>query len=88
MVNEFQDAFNITKKESDLLINERLNEIKELQTIIKHEMKKKQKLYLLYRHLQEKLENLETVAIELTANQVKTLKNKIINVHLCFLISL
>ena len=76
--NKFQDAFNITKKESDFLMNERLNEIKELQSTIKLEIKRKQKLSLLYRHLQEKVEKLETNVIELIANQVKILKNKII----------
>ncbi len=75
--NKFQDAFNITKKESDLLMDERLNEIKELQSTIKQEIKRKQKLYSLYHYLQEKLENLETNIIELIANQVKNLKNKI-----------
>ncbi|MFX1594330.1 MAG: hypothetical protein ACFFCL_16690, partial [Promethearchaeota archaeon] len=35
LANEFQDAFNITKKESDLLLKKRLYEIKELQLIIK-----------------------------------------------------
>ncbi|MCK4780299.1 MAG: hypothetical protein KAT57_08930, partial [Candidatus Lokiarchaeota archaeon] len=76
--NEFQDAFNFTKTEYDLLMKEKLTEIKELQTIIKREVRKKQKLYLLYRHLQEILENLETEVIELIANQVKILKNYII----------
>ncbi len=76
--NKFQDAFNITKKESDFRMNERLNDIKELQSIIKQEIKRKQKLYLLYRHLQENLENLENNIIELIANKVKVLKNKII----------
>jgi len=76
--NEFQDAFNFTKTEYDLLMKEKLTEIKELQSIIKREVRKKQKLYLLYRHLQEVLENLETEVIELIANQVKILKNYII----------
>ncbi len=76
--NQFQEAFNFTKREYDLLMKDRLAEIKELQSITKHEIKKKQKLYLLYRHLQEKLKHLETELIELIANQVKTLKNYII----------
>jgi len=76
--NKFQEAFNFTKREYDLLMKDRLAEIKELQSITKHEIKKKQKLYLLYRHLQEKLEHLETEVIELIANQVKTLKSYII----------
>ncbi|MFX1568375.1 MAG: hypothetical protein ACFFCV_08400, partial [Promethearchaeota archaeon] len=75
--SKFQDAFNITKKESDFILNERLNDIKELQSIIKQESKKNNKLYVLYRHLQENLESLEAKTIELIANQVKILKNKI-----------
>ncbi|MFW9999189.1 MAG: hypothetical protein ACFE9Q_05135 [Candidatus Hodarchaeota archaeon] len=76
--NEFQDAFSFTKKESEILMNERLNEIKELQSIIKQEIKKKQKLYLLFHHLQDSLEKLESNIIEIIANQVKNLKKKII----------
>ncbi len=78
MESAFHEAFNITKKETDLLLNKRLNEIKELQSAIKQEIKKKQKLYILYRHLQDKLEASESNVIELFANQVKALKNKII----------
>ncbi|MFX0006608.1 MAG: hypothetical protein ACFFAV_07755 [Candidatus Hermodarchaeota archaeon] len=74
----FHEAFNITKKETDLLLNKRLSEIKELQSAVKQEIKKKQKLYVLHRHLQDKLDLLESNAIELFANQVKVLKNKII----------
>jgi len=78
VASKFQEAFNITKKESDLLLNKRLDEIKELQSIIKQEVKKKQRLSVLFRHLQDKLEVIETNVIELIANQVKLLKNKII----------
>ncbi|MFX1501157.1 MAG: hypothetical protein ACFFDH_09370, partial [Promethearchaeota archaeon] len=76
--NEFQDAFNLTKREYDLLMKEKLAEIKETESIVKREIRKKQKLYLLYRHLQEILEELEADAIELISNQVKTLKKFII----------
>ncbi|MFX1552164.1 MAG: hypothetical protein ACFFB9_17580 [Promethearchaeota archaeon] len=75
--NEFQDAFNITKKETDLLLSKRLDEIKALQSLIKQEIKKNQKLYILYRHLQDKLEVLESDVIELFSNEVKVLKTKI-----------
>jgi hypothetical protein len=78
MANEFKDAFNITKKETDLLLNKRLDEIKELQSLIKQKIKKRQKLYVLYRHLQDKLEVLESNVIELFANELNVLKNKII----------
>ncbi|MFX1305040.1 MAG: hypothetical protein ACFE9X_16920 [Promethearchaeota archaeon] len=76
--NQFQDAFEIIKKESDLLLNTKINEIKEFQSIIKKEIKSKQKLYLLYRHLQDKLENLEANVIELISDQMKSLKAKVI----------
>jgi hypothetical protein len=76
--NQFQDAFNIIKKKSDLLLNAKINEIKELQSIIKKEIKDKHKLYLLYRHLQDKLESLEAGVIDLITSQVKTLKTRVI----------
>lgn len=78
ITNQFQDAFDIIKRESDLLLNAKINEIKELQTTIKKEIKSKYKLYLLFRHLQDKLENLEAKVIELITNQVKSLKTKVI----------
>jgi len=78
ITNQFQDAFEIIKRESDLLLSAKINEIKEFQSIIKKEIKSKQKLYLLYRHLQDKLENLEANVIELISNQVKSLKTKVI----------
>jgi hypothetical protein len=74
----FHEAFDITKKETDLFLNKRVSEIKELKSAIKQEIKKKQKLYILYRHLKDQLELLESNVIELFANQVKVLKNKII----------
>ena len=76
--NQFQDAFNIIKKQSDLLLNIKIKEIKEIQTIIKKEIKDKQKLYLLYRHLQDNLEFLESSIIDLIAKQVQSLKIKVI----------
>ncbi|MFX0135373.1 MAG: hypothetical protein ACFFDN_17145, partial [Candidatus Hodarchaeota archaeon] len=76
--NQFQDAFNIIKKESDLLLNAKINEIKELQSTIKKEIKVKHKLYLLYRHLQDKLESLEANIIDLITSHVKTLKTRVI----------
>ncbi|MFX0143615.1 MAG: hypothetical protein ACFE9C_06010 [Candidatus Hodarchaeota archaeon] len=75
--NQFQDAFDITKKETDLLLNKRLDELKDLQILIKQEIKKNQKLYILYRHLQDKLEVLESNMIEFFSNEVKVLKTKI-----------
>ena len=75
---QFQEAFSIIKKQSDLLLNTIIKEIKELYSIIKVEIKNKQKLYLLYRHLQDSLEALEANIIDLIANQVQALKNKVI----------
>ncbi len=76
--NEFQDAFNIIKKESDALLNQRINEIKDLKSIINQELKSKQKLNLLFHHLQDKLESLEINIIEVIANQTKNAKDKIL----------
>ncbi|UCD01434.1 MAG: hypothetical protein JSV23_11250 [Promethearchaeota archaeon] len=76
--NQFQDAFNIIKKESDILLEAKINEIKELQSIIKKEVKAKHKLYLLYRHLQDKLESLDENVIDLITSQVKSLKTRVI----------
>ncbi len=76
--NQFKEAFNIIKKESDLLLNEKTIEIKNFQDIVKKEITSKQKLYLLYRHLKELLDQLEENIIELVGNQVQSLKNKVI----------
>ncbi|MFW9826065.1 MAG: hypothetical protein ACFFEY_00405 [Candidatus Thorarchaeota archaeon] len=77
-INKFHEAFEISKKEFDLILRNRLNEIKEIQSILKQEIKKKQKLYILFRHLQDKLDMLESSIIELISNQIKILKEKII----------
>ncbi|MFX1281397.1 MAG: hypothetical protein ACFFA3_18765, partial [Promethearchaeota archaeon] len=58
--NQFQEAFEFIKKESNILLNEKTQEIKKLQSLVKTEIKSKQKLYLLYKHLQDNLENLES----------------------------
>jgi hypothetical protein len=76
--NQFQKAFKIIKTESDELLNDKTKEIKVFQEIVKNEMNSKQKLYLLYRHLQELLDQLEENVIETVANQVQSLKNKVI----------
>ena len=76
--NQFQDAFVIIKKQSDLLMSTTIKEIKELRSVIKNEIKAKKKLYILFRHLQESLEFLESNIIELIAKQVQSLKIKVI----------
>jgi len=76
--NQFQEAFNLIKKESESLLYEKLNEIKNLQSIVKNEIGKKQKLYLLFKHLQDNLENLGTTIIDSIAKQSQSLKDKVL----------
>ncbi|MCK4778593.1 MAG: hypothetical protein KAT57_00335, partial [Candidatus Lokiarchaeota archaeon] len=76
--NRFQEAFNLIKRESDELLNSITEKIDNLQSIIKEEIKNKQKLYLLFRMLNEMSENLEEKIIESIAEQVQSLKNKVI----------
>lgn len=75
--NLFQDAFNFIKQESDLLLDKKTKEIKEIQSNVKKEIKSKQKLYLLYRYLLEALDKLEENIIELIAERVQALKKKV-----------
>ena len=76
--NRFKDAFEVIKKESDDLLDKKIQEIKELKSKIKNETEKKQKLYLLYKHLQDKLETLEESVIDIVAEQVQSLKNSVL----------
>ncbi|MFW9881537.1 MAG: hypothetical protein ACFFG0_51385, partial [Candidatus Thorarchaeota archaeon] len=76
--NQFQAAFDIIKKETDVLLNEKLTEIQNLQSIVKEKRKEKQKLYLLYKHLEDNLENLESNIIDSIAKQAQSLKDKVI----------
>jgi len=76
--SNFQEAFNIIKEESENLLHQKSEEIKELSIRVKKEIKFKQKLFLLYKYLQEKLERLEEYIIELVSQQVQSLKNKVI----------
>ena len=76
--SQFQEAFEIIKKESDVLLNEKITEIQNLQFIVKKETKEKQKLFLLYKHLQDNLENLESTIIDSIATQSQDLKDKVI----------
>jgi len=76
--NQFQEAFDVIKKESDVVLNEKLTEIKNLQSTVKDKIKEKQKLYLLYKHLQDNLENLESTIIDSIAKQAQSLKDKVI----------
>jgi len=76
--NRFQEAFDLIKKDSDDLLNTIKDKIDNLQRIIKDEIKNRQKLYLLYRMLSEMSENLEEKIIGSIAEQVQSLKNKVI----------
>jgi len=75
--NQFQEAFDIIKNESDILLNEKITEIKNLQSIVKGEISEKQKLYLLYKHLQDDLDNLKSNIIDSIAKQSQSLKEKV-----------
>ncbi len=75
--NQFQEAFDLIKKESDLLLNETGKEIKSFQAEVKKEMKSRQKLYILYHYLQEDLDSLEENIIKLIAEQGQALKNTV-----------
>ncbi len=76
--NNFQEAFDTIKEESDVLLDNKLDEIKELQKKVGKAIKSKQKLFFLYRHLQERLEALEEKAIDIVADQVQELKDRVI----------
>ncbi len=76
--NQFLDAFKTIKKEANILLKLKTEEIKDIKSIVKKEIKFKQKLYLLYKYLQEKLERLEVNIIDLIAEQVQIIKEKVI----------
>jgi len=76
--NQFHDAFKTIKKEADILLKQKTEEIKDLKSIVKKEIKFKQKLYLLYKYLQEKLDRLEENIIDLVAEHVQFIKEKVI----------
>ncbi|MHA2283005.1 MAG: prenyltransferase/squalene oxidase repeat-containing protein [Promethearchaeota archaeon] len=75
--NQFQEAFEIIKNESDIVLNEKITEIRNLQSVVKDKISKKQKLYLLYKHLQDDLDNLESKIIDSIAEQSQFLKDKV-----------
>ncbi len=76
--NSYKEAFSIIKEESEGLLSQKSKEIRELSTRVKKEIKFKQKLFLLYKYLQEKLERLDANIIELVSQQVQSLKKKVI----------
>ncbi len=76
--SKFQEASDSIKNDSDELLKLKTKEIQELKEIIKKEIKSKQKLYLLYHHLQEKLEHFEEDIIKNIAIHIQKLKNNVI----------
>ena len=75
---QYQDAFKIIKTESDILLKEKTEEIHKLKQLVKKNTSFKQKLFPLYKYLDEKLDSLEENIIELIADQVQILKEKVI----------
>ncbi|TXT54462.1 MAG: conserved membrane protein of unknown function [Promethearchaeota archaeon] len=76
--NNFQKAFDIIKEESDILLENKLDEIKKLEKVVDKEIKDKQKLFFLFRYLQDRLDDLEEKALDIVAQQVQELKDRVI----------
>ena len=76
--NRFQEAFNLIKRDSETLLNQKLKEIKDIKSKVGNQIKEKPKLLLLFQHLQEKLDILEEAIINIVAGQVQSLKDKVI----------
>ena len=76
--NRYQDAFNTIKMESEILLKKKNEEIHKLKQLVKKNTSFKQKLFPLYKYLNEKLDSLEENIIELIADQVQILKEKVI----------
>ncbi len=75
--NQFKEAFDIIKQQADLLLAQKRVELKTIGMNLKNEIKNKQKLFALYKHLQESLERADENIIELIAKQGQTIKNKV-----------
>jgi hypothetical protein len=76
--SQFKEAFDVIKVESDSLLKIKTREIKDLQESVNKAIKSKQKLYLLYKQLHEKLDNLEESLLKEIAQQIKSLKTKVV----------
>ncbi len=76
--NQYQDAFNIIKIEADNLLKEKTKEIQSLKSMVKKNTSFKQKLFPLYKYINEKLDSLEENIIEFIAEQEQFLKEKVI----------
>jgi hypothetical protein len=76
--NQYQDAFKTIKMETDTLLKEKSAEIHNLKQIVKKNTSFKQKLFPLYKYLDEKLDSLEENIIGVIADQEQILKEKVI----------
>ncbi|MBY8986771.1 MAG: hypothetical protein KGD65_16985, partial [Candidatus Lokiarchaeota archaeon] len=76
--NQYQDAFSIIKREADNLLKEKTKKIQSLKSMLKKNISFKQKLFPLYKYINEKLDSLEENIIEFIAEQEKFLKEKVI----------
>ncbi len=75
---EFQDAFKVIKRESEVMLHNKLEQIQELQQKVKNEIKSRQKLYILYKHLHTKLEKKEEEIIDIVAEEIQSIESKVI----------
>ena len=76
--NQYRDAFKTIKMESEILLKQKTEEIHKLKQLVKKNTSFKQKLFPLYKYLNEKLDSLEENIIELIADQEQILKEKVI----------
>ncbi|MCJ7648686.1 MAG: hypothetical protein MUP85_08740, partial [Candidatus Lokiarchaeota archaeon] len=76
--NQFKEAFEIIKQQSDLLLAQKRAEIKSIGVNLKNEIKNKQKLFALYKHLQESLERVDENIIDLIAKQGQSIRKKVV----------
>ena len=76
--NQFKEAFEIIKKDSESLLNQKIKEIKDLRIIVSNQTKTNQKLFLLFQYLKENLSVLEESIINLVAEQVQSLKDEVL----------
>ncbi|MFX1360461.1 MAG: hypothetical protein ACFFDL_03890 [Promethearchaeota archaeon] len=76
--NQFKEAFEIIKKDSESLLSQKIKEIKELRIIVSDQTKTNQKLFLLFQYLKENLDVIEESIINLVAEQVQSLKDDVL----------
>ena len=75
---QFKEAFEIIKRQSDLLLAQKREEIGSIGLDLKKEIKNKQKLFALFKHLQESLEKADENIIDLIVKQAQSIKNKVV----------